>query len=238
MGIIFSFTFYFLWGADADETKMYTFSSATFFDVILPLIIYNAGFNMRRKRFFVELGNQLLFGLFVTLVCFVLYSLLSGLSLAFFDIKMTKYVRSDNVSDYILPVQMSNIKLLIFSALLCSSDTVAAVSIVDFKSQPKLFSCILGEGVFNDIVAITLYIAILSLQGKEFSLDTLWLLTEQFVIVGLISIVIGAFFGFMSTLAFKSLRFLTRKVIIETFLMFATGMLSYFMAAFIEIKGI
>jgi len=195
----FSFTFYFLWGADVNETRMYTFSSATFFDVILPLIIYNAGFNMRRKQFFVELGNQLLFGLFVTLVCFVLYSLFSGLSLAFIDIKMTKYVRSDNESEYDLPVHMSNIKLLIFSALLCSSDTVAAVSIVDFKSQPKLFSCILVEGVFNDIVAITLYIAILSLQGKEFSLDKLWLLTEQFKIVGLISILIGAFFGFMST---------------------------------------
>jgi sodium/hydrogen exchanger-like protein 6/7/sodium/hydrogen exchanger 8 len=133
---------------------------------------------------------------------------------------------------------MSQIKLLIFAALLCSSDTVAAVSIVDFKAQPKLFSCILGEGVFNDIVAITLYISIVSLQGKEFSLDTLWLLTEQFVIVGLISILIGALFGFMSTLAFKSLRFLTRKVIVETFLMFATGMLSYFMASFIKIKGI
>jgi NhaP-type Na+/H+ or K+/H+ antiporter len=76
---------------------------------------------------------------------------------------MTKYVGNNGESNQVLPVQMSNIKLLIFSALLCSSDTVAAVSIVDFKAQPKLFSCILGEGVFNDIVAITLYISIVSL---------------------------------------------------------------------------
>jgi NhaP-type Na+/H+ or K+/H+ antiporter len=133
---------------------------------------------------------------------------------------------------------MTGMKILIFSALLCSSDTVAAVSIVDFKSQPKLFSCILGEGVFNDIVAITLYVAIVSLQGKEFSPSTLWLLSEQFAVVGLISIVIGAFFGFASTLCFKSARFLNRSVVTETFLMFAIGMLSYFSASLIEIKGI
>lgn len=70
-------------------------------------------------------------------------------------------VADDQINE--LPVTMTLMKILIFSALLCSSDTVAAVSIVDFKSQPKLFSCILGEGVFNDIVAITLYVAIVSL---------------------------------------------------------------------------
>lgn len=87
-------------------------------------------------------------------------------------------------------------------------------------------------------MAITLYISIVSLQGKEFSLETLWLLTEQFAVVGLISIIIGAVFGFLSTLAFKSLRFLTRKVVVETFLMFATGLVAYFVAAATEIKGI
>ena len=61
------------------------------------------------------------------------------------------------------PIEIPIMKLLIFSALICSSDTVAAVSIIDYEAQPKLFSCILGEGVFNDIVAITLYVAMLGL---------------------------------------------------------------------------
>ena len=47
--------------------------------------------------------------------------------------------------------------LLLFTALLCSSDVVAAVSIVDYEAQPKLYSCIFGEGVANDIVSIVLF---------------------------------------------------------------------------------
>jgi NhaP-type Na+/H+ or K+/H+ antiporter len=52
---------------------------------------------------------------------------------------------------------------LLICALLCSSDVVAAVSIVDYSKQPKLYSCIFGEGVVNDIVSIILFNTILQL---------------------------------------------------------------------------
>jgi len=48
-------------------------------------------------------------------------------------------------------------QIALLCALLCSSDVVAAVSIVSYKEQPKLYSCVFGEGVFNDIVSIILY---------------------------------------------------------------------------------
>jgi NhaP-type Na+/H+ or K+/H+ antiporter len=87
-------------------------------------------------------------------------------------------------------------------------------------------------------VAITLYVAIVGLSGKEFGLETLWLLTEQFVVVGVVSIVIGMTIGFLSVLCFKQLRFMTRSVIHETCLMYCFGLIAYFGAAFIRIKGI
>lgn len=48
-------------------------------------------------------------------------------------------------------------EVLLYAALLCSSDVVSAVSIVDYTQQPKLFSCIFGEGVINDAVSIILF---------------------------------------------------------------------------------
>ena len=56
--------------------------------------------------------------------------------------------------------------LLLFTSLLCSSDVVAAVSIVSYNDQPKLYSCIFGEGVVNDIVSIILFNTVKGLQGK------------------------------------------------------------------------
>lgn len=67
-----SLVFYAVWG-DA-RSRQYGFSQDFFFDFLLPPIILNSGFNMRRKKFFQNLGNVAVFGLCVTFVCFALYS--------------------------------------------------------------------------------------------------------------------------------------------------------------------
>jgi NhaP-type Na+/H+ or K+/H+ antiporter len=48
-------------------------------------------------------------------------------------------------------------EILLVCSILCSSDIIAAVTIIKFEDQPKLFSIILGEGLNNDAVAIILY---------------------------------------------------------------------------------
>lgn len=46
---------------------------------------------------------------------------------------------------------------MFISSIFCSSDIIAAITIVKFEDQPKLFSIILGEGLFNDAVAVILF---------------------------------------------------------------------------------
>jgi solute carrier family 9 (sodium/hydrogen exchanger), member 6/7 len=68
---------------------VYTFKQSIFFDFFLPPIIFNSGFNMRRKKFFMNIGNIMIFGLFVTLVCFTIYSVSSQLVLDHMGLEMT-----------------------------------------------------------------------------------------------------------------------------------------------------
>lgn len=49
------------------------------------------------------------------------------------------------------------IEVLFICSIFCSSDIIAAVTIIKFEEQPTLFSVILGEGLFNDAVAVILY---------------------------------------------------------------------------------
>lgn len=42
-------------------------------------------------------------------------------------------------------------------SLLCSSDVIAAISLISYDQQPRLFSIVFGEGIINDAVSIILF---------------------------------------------------------------------------------
>lgn len=136
------------------------------------------------------------------------------------------------------PIDIPIMQILLFTALLCSSDVVAAVSIVNYEAQPKLYSCIFGEGVFNDIVSIILFDTVLSLQQTEFKTSTPFLIIAQFLLLGIVSIGCGLIAGLLICLLFKHARFLTINPIIETFIIFSICITAYFVTGLISINGL
>ena len=133
-------------------------------------------------------------------------------------------------------VDIKLMPMLLFTSLLCSSDVVAAVSIVSYSEQPKLYSCIFGEGVVNDIVSIILFNCILGLQEKSFTSTTIFVIMAQFLILGFVSVAMGVIFGVGTSLLFKHVRFLTSPVT-EMFIMLGISLCCYFLTGIIEILG-
>ena len=71
-GLIISAIIHFAIGAGSDlELK---FNGDVFFYVCLPPIIFASGFNMRRRRFFENIGYVLTFGIFGTILTFFVFS--------------------------------------------------------------------------------------------------------------------------------------------------------------------
>jgi solute carrier family 9 (sodium/hydrogen exchanger), member 6/7 len=60
-----------------DKTYDIAFDGTVFFYVCLPPIIFASGFNMRRKRFFDNIGYILLFGVFGTILTFIIFTMLT-----------------------------------------------------------------------------------------------------------------------------------------------------------------
>lgn len=118
-----------------------TFDPEIFFNFLLPPIIFNAGYGMKRKSFFKNFGAILLFALVgTTLSCFVIGSLLYW---------MIKLPASFNFgfSD-----------CLLFGALISATDPVTTLAIFQDKNVDlNLYSMIFGESVLNDAVSIILF---------------------------------------------------------------------------------
>ena len=60
----------------------------------------------------------------------------------------------------------------------------------------------------------------------------------EFIMLGVISLLTGAIFGFITSIMFKYFRFLTQSAVTETFVLVAMSMISYFLTNMIVIGGI
>jgi len=55
------------------------------------------------------------------------------------------------------PFKMELIDIMLVCSILVSTDIIAAMSLLKFEQQPHIYSIIIGEGLFNDVVVLTLY---------------------------------------------------------------------------------
>ena len=109
-----------------------------------------------------------MFGVLSTVVCFVILSLTTIAAFQWNWIyKFAEHFdESDEHSHHFHMLQGSgwthtqvnipSIEVSLLCAMLCSSDIIAAVSLVKYKEYPKIFSILLGEGLWNDAVAVVL----------------------------------------------------------------------------------
>ena len=84
IGIIVS-TLMELW--TENNATIVSWKNEIFFDLLLPLIIFATGFNMRREKFFENIMNILKFGVLGTVITFIIYSSLTYFLFNYFTTK-------------------------------------------------------------------------------------------------------------------------------------------------------
>lgn len=76
-------------GGQEEDKYVFQFNTTIFFDLALPLILFAAGFNMRRKEFFDNFVNITKFGIFGSLFTYVVFVSLFYLLFAYADMGTT-----------------------------------------------------------------------------------------------------------------------------------------------------
>lgn len=223
---------------DKDEPLMsdLRFGEDTFFLILLPLIIFPSGYNMRRRKFFRNIKTICKFGFFSTFVGFTLNS-----GMAYFAHKQNLLSMWDKEQQKYVPLDLNAYEIMSVCALLCSSDVTASISQVQYEDDPRLYSLIYGEGVFNDIVSIILFDTIRKLSqnpADSFGWKSPYRILRGFIVITTVSVCVGFFVGAISSLLFKVFRSLTHSPSTETLLLLVLALISYYATDAMGYSGI
>ncbi len=118
-----------------------TFDPEIFFNVLLPPIIFHAGYSMKKRFFFRNIGSILTFAFLGTAIStFVVGGVMTGVT------RLAPHLQSFTFVDS-----------LHFGALISATDPVTVLAIFnDLHVDVNLYALVFGESVLNDAVAIVL----------------------------------------------------------------------------------
>ncbi|CAH8439467.1 unnamed protein product [Schistosoma turkestanicum] len=119
-----------------------TFDPEFFFNVLLPPIIFSAGYSMKRGHFFKNIGAVLTYAFGGTLIS----ALVVGVVCYGFTRGITSLSQALRLAD-----------CLLFGAIISATDPVTVLAIFsDLRVDVNLYALVFGESVLNDALAIAL----------------------------------------------------------------------------------
>jgi len=110
-----------------EVVELLRFSDNTFFYFCLPPIVFASGFNMQRGNFFRNIKNILIFGILGTFVAFFSFSTMT------IAIKNEGFLQQyDGKTGNWTDLELTSPECMLMCSLLCSSDVIAAISLISY----------------------------------------------------------------------------------------------------------
>ncbi|KAJ6917823.1 hypothetical protein NC651_012114 [Populus alba x Populus x berolinensis] len=204
------------------SSHLLVFSEDLFFIYLLPPIIFNAGFQVKKKQFFRNFMTIMLFGAVGTLIsCFII----SVGAMQFFK-KLD--IGPLDIGDY-----------LAIGAIFAATDSVLhTAGVLNQDETPLLYSLVFGEGVVNDATSVVLFNAIQSFDLTNINAAIAWDFARNFFYLFLASTLLGVVTGLISAYIIRRLYFGRHSTDREVALMMLMAYLSYMLAELFYLSGI
>ncbi|XP_076005251.1 sodium/hydrogen exchanger 6a [Genypterus blacodes] len=140
---------------DNEMLRKVTFDPEVFFNILLPPIIFYAGYSLKRRHFFRNMGSILAYAFLGTVVsCFVIGLLMYGC------VTLMKHW-APLQGDFFFT------DCLYFGAIVSATDPVTVLAIFnELQVDVDLYALLFGESVLNDAVAVVLSSSIVAYQPQ------------------------------------------------------------------------
>ncbi|KAK8952459.1 Sodium/hydrogen exchanger 2 [Platanthera zijinensis] len=203
------------------SSRILVFSEDLFFIYLLPPIIFNAGFQVKKKQFFRNFMTITLFGALGTLISFTI------ISLGAIGLFKRLNLGSLDLGDY-----------LAIGAIFSATDSVCTLQVLNQDETPFLYSLVFGEGVVNDATSVVLFNAIQKFDLVHMDAVFVVQLVGNFIYLFFTSTVLGAVAGLLSAYIIKKLYFGRHSTDREVSLMMLMAYLSYMIAELLGLSSI
>ncbi|CAE6382701.1 unnamed protein product [Rhizoctonia solani] len=160
--------------------EMLTFKHTLFFNLLLPPIILNCGYELKQDNFFRNFGTILTFAFIGTFISAV------GLGVLVY---IYSFLGLEGL-------QLSLLECLIFGSTLSATDPVTILAIFNqHKVDPKLYTVIFGESILNDAVSIVMYETLSQFHGTDIYMSSFFRGVGIFLLSFSVSLALGVVFG-------------------------------------------
>ncbi|KAG8448293.1 hypothetical protein GDO86_015404 [Hymenochirus boettgeri] len=208
---------------DNEMLRKVTFDTEVFFNMLLPPIIFYAGYSLKRRHFFRNLGSILAYAFLGTAIsCLVIGSLVYGC------VKLMEVTKTLKGPFYFTDC-------LFFGAIISATDPVTVLAIFhELHVDVELYALLFGESVLNDAVAIVLSSSIVAYQpagdnSHKFDIAAMFKSIGMFLGIFSGSFAMGAATGVVTALVTKFTK-LREFQLLETGLFFLMSWSTFFLA--------
>lgn len=202
--------------------NLVSFKYTYFFNVLLPPIILNSGYELHQANFFRNFGTIMTFAFLGTFISAVVIGVLV-------------YIwTSLNIES----IPISFMEALSVGATLSATDPVTVLSIFNtYKVDPKLYTVIFGESLLNDAVSIVMFETLSKFRGQTMQVSQVFHAFGVFFVTLIVSLFIGVAIGLGTALLLKHSH-LRRFPQIEGCIILLLAYSSYFFSNGCHMSGI
>lgn len=211
-----------------------------FFLILLPPIIFDAGYNMPRLAFLENLASILVFAIFNTLLNAILIGGSIYLVYEWGWIEAIYPEASSNYANVKLPLDITT--CLLFGSIISAVDPVAVIAVFnEIHVNSMLFICVFGESLLNDGVAVVLYQAFANLlqhSPEDINSTEIAFLFGEFAYVAFGGILVGIIFSIVTCFATKYWPKNHEMVIFEPAVSYLLPYLAYLTGEYLGMSAI
>jgi solute carrier family 9 (sodium/hydrogen exchanger), member 8 len=218
------FFFYFERQGVHIPAQLVAFNYDIYMSLLLPPIIFYAGFSIKKKHFFSNIGALATLGVAGTILLAVVLAVFSAIALHKIGLDTHNIVGN----------------ALALGVTFSSTDSVAALQAIDGSQFPQLHALVFGEAVVNDATAIVLLKAVQNIRTEaQLTWTALGYILKSFIQLSVLSMILGITVGLICAYILKSSfgngRHSTDH---EVSLLAALGFLSYLLAEWCNLSGV